>query len=433
MKRVLIIVENLSVPFDRRVWQESLALTDAGFEVHVICPTGSPDDEEPEVELEGVHIHRYPLTAAERGGAGYAREYAQALWRSWRLARRLGRFDVVHLCNPPDLLFLLALPFKLSGARVVFDQHDLVPELYLSRFEQGEDFVYRVLRGLERLTYRVADVVLATNESYAAVARERGGVPANRVFVVRSAPDTGRFRRLNADPRLKKGKPHLIHYHGVMGPQDGVDFALHALEALAARRPEDDWHATFAGTGDVRENMIELASELGLASRVSFPGRISDELLLHSLATASVGLAPDPKNPLNDVSTMNKILEYMASGLPLVSFDLREARASAGEAALYAPANDHEKFAALIDHLLDSPDERRRRGELGRERVNGDLSWRRSVKNLVAGYSHALGGAPIEVGRNSREGKRTPHPPGKRFRPGVEPAKSTMRALRSTK
>jgi glycosyltransferase involved in cell wall biosynthesis len=388
--RALIFVENLSVPFDRRVWQECRALREAGYVVAVVCPQGKSQDREPYALIEGVEIHRYPLTAATGGATGYLREYPLALWRSWRLARRLGRFDVVHICNPPDLLFLVALPLKLRGARVIFDQHDLVPELYESRFGRGKDLLYRVVVGLERLTYRVADVVIATNESYRRVALERGRKAAERVFVVRSGPDLSRFAGGVADPALKKGKEHLLCYLGVMGPQDGVDYALKSLVALRDLRP-DDWHAVFVGGGDCFDEMRALATGLGLDDHVTFTGRIPDDELLAYLSTADVALSPDPHNPLNDVSTMNKVLEYMACGVPIVSFELQEARVSAGDAARYVPCNDTDAFAAATSALLDDPVERERRGRIGQERVAGELSWDRSKVQLLASYAAAMG------------------------------------------
>ena len=403
----LILVENLSVPFDRRVWQECLALREAGYEVSVICPQGSSEDRAPEATIEGVEIRRYPLTAATEGWSGYLREYVAAIWRTWRLARRLGRFDVVHICNPPDLLFLVALPLKLRGARVIFDQHDLVPELYLSRFGRGKDILYRAVVALERLTYWVADLVIATNESYRRVALDRGGKDPEQVVVVRSAPDLGRFSGGVPDPALKQGKPNLLCYLGVMGPQDGVDYALHALAELRTMR-DDDWHAAFVGSGDCFELMRELSRRLGLEDRVTFTGRIPDELLLRYLVTADVALSPDPRNPLNDVSTMNKIMEYMAVGLPIVSFDLREARVSAGGAARYSPCNDTAAFAAAASALLDDPGERAWRGRIGRRRVGDQLSWARSKANLLNGYErvttpHPARRAPATRGRHPAE------------------------------
>jgi glycosyltransferase involved in cell wall biosynthesis len=397
--KALILVENLSVPFDRRVWQECTTLRDAGWQVHVICPMGSKRDTEPEAEIDGVRIHRYPLRAATGGPAGYLKEYGSALWHTWRLARRLGPVDVVHACNPPDLLFLVARRLKRRGARFVFDQHDLVPELYLSRFDRGKDLLYRAVCRLERLTYRAADVVIATNESYREVALRRGGKRPQDVFVVRSAPAVDRFRPVPAEPALRRGRPHLLCYLGVMGPQDGVDYALRALARLRDELGRTDWHAVFVGAGDTFDAMVALCQQLGLADRVEFTGRISDADLVRYLSTADVCLAPDPLNPLNDVSTMNKIMEYMAMGRPVVSFDLREARVSAGDAAVYAPANDESAFAKLVANLLDDPSERERMGDLGRQRIAGPLSWEQSAKALLAAYAAATGAG---AGRGQR-------------------------------
>ncbi|RSN56907.1 glycosyltransferase WbuB [Amycolatopsis sp. WAC 04182] len=387
--KALILVENLSVPFDRRVWQECQTLRDAGWEVHVICPQGTKRDTEAEIAIDGVHILRYPLKAATGGPAGYVQEYGSALWHTLRLARKVGRVDVVHACNPPDLLFLVALYLKRQGAKFIFDQHDLCPELYLSRFDRGEDFLYRAVCALERRTYKTADVVIATNESYKDVAVKRGGKSPDDVFVVRSAPVVERFRMVPVEPELKKGKPHLLAYLGVMGPQDGVDYALRALASLRDEVGRSDWHAVFIGSGDAFDAMVALSQDLKLDDQVEFTGRISDEDLLRYLSAADVCLSPDPLNPLNDVSTMNKIMEYMAMSRPIVSFELREARVSAGEAALYAPANDEPEFAKLIAHLLDSPDQRAAMGELGRARVAGPLSWENSQKALLAAYAAA--------------------------------------------
>jgi glycosyltransferase involved in cell wall biosynthesis len=389
--KALILVENLSVPFDRRVWQESTTLRDAGWEVHVICPQGTKRDTEAEAVVDGVHIHRYPLKAATGGPAGYLQEYGSALWHTLRLARKVGPVDVVHACNPPDLLYLVAKLLKRQGAKFIFDQHDLCPELYLSRFDRGQDLLYRGVCALERATYRAADVVISTNESYQQVARIRGGKRPEDVFVVRSAPVVERFHEVPAEPELKKGKPYLLAYLGVMGPQDGVDYALRALANLRDEVGRTDWHAVFVGSGDAFDDMVALSAKLGLANQVEFTGRISDEDLVRYLSTADVCLSPDPLNPLNDVSTMNKVMEYMAMSKPIVSFELREARVSAGDAAVYAPANDETEFAALVSRLLDDPEERVRMGKLGQARVAGPLSWENSAKSLLAAYEHALG------------------------------------------
>ncbi|MEU0577496.1 glycosyltransferase family 4 protein [Streptomyces griseoincarnatus] len=400
-RRALILVENLSVPFDRRVWQECRTLRDAGWEVDVICPQGTKRDTEPEAVIDGVRIHRYPLRAATGGPAGYLKEYGAALWHTARLARKVGPVDVVHACNPPDLLFLPALRLKRQGAKFVFDQHDLVPELYLSRFDRGKDLLYRGVCALERATYRAADVVLATNESYKDVAVRRGGRRPGDVFVVRSAPDTERFHPVDPEPELKRGKPHLLCYLGVMGPQDGVDYALRALAKLRDEVGRTDWHAVFVGAGDTFDAMVELSRELGLDGQVEFTGRVPDADLVRWLSTADVCLSPDPCNPLNDVSTMNKVLEYMVMGRPIVSFDLKEARVSAGEAAVYAKGDDEGEFAALIARLLDDPEQRSRMGKSGQERINGPLAWRNSQAALLAAYESAVGGGA--AARSGRE------------------------------
>ncbi|GHA88708.1 glycosyltransferase family 4 protein [Streptomyces termitum] len=416
-RRALILVENLSVPFDRRVWQECTTLRDAGWEVHVVCPRGGKRDTEAEAVIDGIRIHRYPLRAATGGPAGYLREYGAALWHTARLARKVGPVDVVHACNPPDLLFLPALWLKRQGARFVFDQHDLVPELYLSRFDRGKDLLYRGVCALERMTYRAADVVIATNESYRDVAVRRGGKRPEDVFVVRSAPDTDRFRPVPPEPELKRGQPHLLCYLGVMGPQDGVDYALRALAALRDKVGRTDWHAVFVGAGDTFDAMVELSRRLGLADRVEFTGRVPDADLVRYLSTADVCLSPDPRNPLNDVSTMNKVLEYMVMGRPIVSFDLKEARVSAGEAALYTSADDEGEFAELIARLLDDPELRARMGKAGQERVEGPLSWRNSQTALLAAYEAAYAAVRGAVPGAARRGR----PAGGRKRPGTGP------------
>jgi glycosyltransferase involved in cell wall biosynthesis len=385
----LILVENLSVPFDRRVWQEARSLRAAGYGVTVICPLGRGRDTEPHIELEGVDIHRYPLDAAGGGPLSYAREYGLALSRTSLLIRALGRvqsFDVVHACNPPDALILTAWPLRRRGAAVVFDQHDLVPELFVSRF-QRRGLLHRVTLVGERAAFGLADVVLSTNESYRRVALERGRKRPEDVFVVRSAPDLDRFRSTSADDSLRRGKRHLLAYLGVMGPQDGVDYALRALAVLREKR--DDWHAIFVGAGDVFEQMRVFSAGLGLEGSVEFTGRVPDEDVIRVLSTADVCLAPDPKNPLNDVSTMNKIVEYMALSRPIVSYDLVEARVSAADSALYASPNDVADFARCIAELLDSPKRRAEMGRIGRERVEKELSWRRSEEQLLAAYERA--------------------------------------------
>jgi glycosyltransferase involved in cell wall biosynthesis len=385
-----ILVENLPVPFDRRVWQEARSLRAAGYRVAVISPRGERIDTEPYANLESVEIHRYPLRAAGAGLASYVSEYSVAFARTASLLRRLDarfKFDVVHACNPPDVLVHSALALRRRGVAIVFDHHDLVPELYLSRFG-GRGIVYRATLAAERMTFRVADVVLSTNESYREIAVTRGRMRPEDVFVVRSAPDVDRFKAVPADRSLLDSRQHLLAYLGVMGPQDGVDHALRALAHL--RRMRDDWRAMFIGAGDMLAEMQALMHELGLGDVVEFTGRIPDDDVIRILSTADVCLAPDPKNALNDVSTMNKVVEYMSLSRPIVSYDLRETRFSARESALYATPNDTADFARCIDRLLASPELRTQMGEAGRRRVETDLSWSRSEEALLAAYERAL-------------------------------------------
>jgi glycosyltransferase involved in cell wall biosynthesis len=396
-RHILILVENLSVPFDRRVWQESCALVSAGFRVTVICPTGANRDREPEIVIEGVRILRYPLRAATGGPASYVREYTLALWHTLRLAikvRREGPIDVVHACNPPDLLFLIALALRPGGSRFVFDHHDLVPELFVSRFPGRRPVLHVLTRFVERLTFAAADAAISTNESYRQVAIDRGKIAADRVVVVRSAPDLTCFTRRPPDDGLRCGKRYLLAYLGVMGPQDGVDYALRALQRLRDEIGRDDFYCVFMGSGDVYDDMVSLSKELDIADIVHFPGRVSDEFVQRCLSTADICLSPDPLNPLNDVSTMNKVVEYMAMGRPIVSFDLREARVSAGEAAVYVPGNDELAFAEAIDALLRDPERRQWMGESARSRVERQLSWEVSRRRLVEFYQQLLGADP---------------------------------------
>lgn len=386
---VLIVVENLPVPFDRRVWQESRALRDAGYRVTVISPMGATEHRESSEVIEGIQVLRYPLVAATGGPIGYLREYATALWRTARLTLevwRSARIDVVQVCNPPDFLFLAVLPLKWAGTTFVFDHHDLVPELSESRFGgKGRSFA-RLLRAAERWTFARADAVISTNESYQQVAIERGGKHPDDVVVVRSAPDLTRFRDRPPMPELKQGREFLAVYLGVMGPQDGVDYALRALAHYHKVLGRMDLHTVFMGDGDSRADMIDLAGELGISDFVTFTGRVPDDFLQACLSTADIALSPDPMNPLNNVSTMNKVVEYMAIGIPIVSFDLIEAKVSAGEAAVYAPANDVVAFAAQICELLEDPARRKEMSEVGRRRVEEELSWDVSRRNLVSFY-----------------------------------------------
>jgi glycosyltransferase involved in cell wall biosynthesis len=389
--RALLISENAPVPSDRRVWNEARALTGAGWEVTVVCAQGRDRHTAAHEVLDGVEILRYPLEPAAGGLAGYAREYAQAMWRIRRLVRRLGRerrFDVVHAANPPDFLLLAARSLRRQGTRMVFDHHDLVPELYRAKFGGGP--LARVATALERLAFRSADVVVCTNASYRAIAVGRGRRYPEDVFVVRNGPDLERFRPVAADPALKRGRRHLIGYLGIMGAQDGIDHAVRALAHLRDRR--DDWHAVFVGEGDMLEPMRGLAAELGIGDRVEFAGWCYDDDIRRILSTCDVCVAPDPPSPLNDVSTMIKIPEYMALGRPVASYDLPESRVSAGDAAVYADPGDPGDLARCLDELLSDPQRRARMGEAGVARVHDALSWQHQVPQLLAAYERAVAG-----------------------------------------
>jgi glycosyltransferase involved in cell wall biosynthesis len=386
--RVLMVIENDRVPEDRRVWAESRTLSDAGWDVAVICPDLGCGGQARVEELDGIEIHRYPLRPAGTT-LGYIREYGQALWRTWRLVRRLQReraFDAVHLGNPPDFLYLAVRKPRARGARLIFDHHDLMPELFRSRFGRA-GVPYLVLRAIERHALRTADVVISTNESYRRIAIERGVVPED-VFVVRNGPELARFVPVEPDPSLRGGRPHLIAYLGLMGPQDGIDHALKALAALRQLRP-DDWRAVFVGNGEVLEQMRALASELGLADAVEFAGWRGDDDIRRILSTADVCLAPDPPSPLNDVSTMVKIPEYMAMGRAIASYDLPETRISAGAAAAYGETAEPESLARCVHELLEDPGRRLAMGEEGRRRVSR-LSWQQSSTELLAAYERVV-------------------------------------------
>jgi glycosyltransferase involved in cell wall biosynthesis len=394
VSRILIIVQNLPVPFDRRVWLECQALTSAGHQVSVVSPKGAGD---PTCEVvEEVRLYKYRPFAPGGGVAGFIAEYAYSFaataWLTLK-ARRSGRFRVVQACNPPDIFWPIARTLRvIDGTSFVFDHHDLCPELYESRFPDGPRLGYLGLRALERWTHRAADHVISTNDSYRDIAIRRSGKAPADVTVVRTGPDPSRMRRSDTCPQLRRGRPYLAAYIGVMGPQDGVDIVVRAAGILVHELRRDDIAFTMIGSGDCFDDLVALRDELGLAGLMEFIGRASDELVARILSTADVGLSPDPKNPLNDVSTMNKTMEYMAFELPVLAFDLRETRASAGEAAVYVRPNDVRAYAEAIARLMDDPARRSLLGKLGRARVERELAWSYSERAYLAVYQSVLGG-----------------------------------------
>jgi glycosyltransferase involved in cell wall biosynthesis len=385
--KVLIIVENLPVPFDTRVWKEALSLQKAGYEVTVLCPKGKGYRKGYEL-LEGVHIYRHPMPREGNTPLGYVWEYGCALfWEvlySWWIYLRRG-FNVIQGCNPPDDIFLVALPFKLFGVRYVFDHHDVNPELYFSKYER-KDFFYRAQIWLEKLTFRFSDVVMSTNSSYKQIAVTRGGLAPEDVFVVRNGPDLKTFKAVPPNPALKYGKRYLVGYVGTMSAQEGLDILLDVAEHIR-NLGRQDVHFTCVGGGPGLADLKKLTQDKHLEDMVNFTGRVPDAELLAVLSTADVCVNPDRPCQMNDMSTMIKIMEYMALGKPIVQFDLKEGRFSAQEASLYSDnGNGVTGFAENVLWLLDHPEERQRMGEFGRRRVEKELAWEYSVDNLLAAY-----------------------------------------------
>jgi len=387
---VLIIVENLPVPLDRRVWQEACALRDAGYTVVVICPKMRGYTQAEEV-LDGIHIYRHWISEEAGGFAGFFREYASALFGETRLAWKVWwrhRPQLIHLCNPPDLLFLVALPFKLLfGLKIIFDIHDLWPEMFEAKFGRRGLF-YWTVRAAERLTCACADVVIATNKSVKLAALERGGKENGDVFIVRTAPKIV-TSAVPENPALRKGRQFLAGYVGVMGDADGVNYLIDAAAHVVHKLGRRDVQFLLMGTGPEYGNLVAQRDALGLQDFVDLPGRVSNEFLFSALKTIDVGVSCDPINSYNDHCTMNKVLEYMTFGKPQVMFDLKEGRESAGDAALYVTENSPVKLGDAIVQLLDDPAARERMGALGLQRIREQLNWERSVEQLRAAYSAA--------------------------------------------
>ncbi|HWO36811.1 MAG TPA: glycosyltransferase family 4 protein [Candidatus Acidoferrum sp.] len=386
-KKILIIVENLPVPFDTRVWKEAASLREDGYEVTVLCPRGKGYLQGHEV-ISGVHIYRHPMPREGDGALGYLYEYGSALiWEflyAWWIYFRRG-FHVIQGCNPPDDIFLVALPFKLFGVKYIFDHHDANPELYLSKYDEKGVF-YKIQVWLEKMTYRFSDVVMATNESYAELATTRGGLAPADVFVVRNGPDLDTFKAVPPIPALKYGKPYLVGYVGNMSIQEGLDILLDvALHIKNSGRR--DVHFTCVGGGPGLAGLRQMVKDKNVEDVVNFTGRVPDQELLEVLSTADVCVNPDKPCEMNDISTMIKIMEYMALGKPIVQFDLKEGRFSAQNASLYSNNDDQvNDFANKILWLLDHPGERKKMGEFGRKRVEQELAWKFSVDNLLAAY-----------------------------------------------
>ncbi len=387
-RKVLIIVENLPSPFDRRVWQEATTLQQHGYQVCIICPTGKGYEKKYEY-IDQIHIYRHSLPFEADGALGYAVEYSSALfWEfylSFKVLFRHG-FDVIHGCNPPDLIFVVGGFFKLFfGKKFLFDHHDINPELYEAKFGR-RDIFYKLMVLCERLTFKTASVSIATNESYKKIAIERGGMAPDRVHVVRSGPKLDRLKIIDPVPELKSGRSYLVGYVGVMGKQEGLDYLLRAARHIIVDKGRQDVQFGLVGGGTELDEMQRYAEELGIAEYVTFTGRVPDQQLLEMLNTADVCVNPDVANEMNDKSTMNKIMEYMALGKPIVQFDLTEGRFSAQDSSLYAKENDEVDMAEKILRLLDNPELRKTMGEFGRERVVAELEWEYEAPKLLLAY-----------------------------------------------
>jgi glycosyltransferase involved in cell wall biosynthesis len=395
-RRVLIIVENLPVPFDRRVWLEATALRRAGYEVSAICPRMKGFDK-PFEEIEGIQIYRYRAPPDAKNAFGFVLEFAWCFlataWLSLRIAVAGRGFDVIHACNPPDTFWLLGRFWRLFGRRFIFDHHDLSAEMFAAKFGRSTGWLYRGLLWLERQAIRTADVVITTNQSHKQIAMGRAGKRPGDVYVVRSGPDFGRFTVMPPDPSLAHGKPHLLVYLGEMCSQDNVDGLVRAVKLLCDRFKRNDFHCQFVGGGPHQPVARSLAAQLGLDDVVTFTGRVSDTDLCRILSSATIGVDPTPRNDWSDKSTMNKVMEYMFFGVPVVAYDLAESQVSAGKAGLYVARNSDADLAGAISALLDDPVRRAAMAQFGRERVRSSLSFDHSIPPLLAAYDRCFGTA----------------------------------------
>lgn len=399
---VLIIVQNLPVPLDRRVWLECQALAAAGYTVSVICPKG-PGDPSRQI-LEGVHLYKYRPAPDAKGTGGFVWEFAYSWLRTALLSVIVflrQPFGVLQACNPPDTYWLLARMWSWAGVSFVFDQHDLNPELYLSRFGQPTGRRGRaqlgVLRWLEARTYAAAHRVISTNESYRGIALGRGRKPAGDVTVVRSGPNTAKMRPVYPPSGLRRDDSYLLVYLGIMGPQDGVEIVLDVVHELVHRRGRTEVRAALLGFGDCLEDLRKRATALGLDEFVTFTGRADSAVIANYLSAADVGICPDLKTPLNDVSTMNKTMEYMAYALPSVAFDLVETRLTGADAVLYVPSGDVAAMTDEVERLLDDPDLRVKLARAARERVVAELDWKPQAARYVEVFHDLAGRRPAPL------------------------------------
>lgn len=391
-RKVLIIVENLPSPFDRRVWQEATALRDQGAIVSIICPVGKGYEKRFEC-IDEIAIYRHRLPKEADGTLGYVREYSIALFMEFVLAVKClfqRGFHVIQACNPPDLIFLVALPFKLLGKKFIFDHHDLDPELYFAKFGKKGLF-FRMMLVFERLTFATASRTIATNRSYYDIAVTRGKKKPERVTIVRSGPSLERMKILPPVEKYRNGRQYAVGYLGVIGKQEGLNYLIDAASHMVHHANRKDVQFVCVGGGTELANMIRYAEEQSVSEYFTFTGRVPDQEMLEALNTVDVCVNPDEYNEMNNKSTMNKIMEYMALAKPIVQFDLLEGRHSAQEASLYANRNDSVDMAEKIMHLLDHPELRSQMGAFGRHRVVHELEWNYEKEKYLNVYRECFG------------------------------------------
>lgn len=388
-RKVLMLLENSPVLSDGRVWNEATSLQEHGYHVSVICPKKSPDDRDSYVCVKGIHIYQYQIPVSDNKYMGYISEYAVAMIQTLRLSLKVllqQGFDVLHAANPPDMFFIIGLFYRLLGKKFIFDQHDPAPELFQVIFKGHFKILYRLLRFLEWCSYKTAHLVITSNESQKILALTRGQCRTDKVFVVRNGPKEKHMTFATPEPELKGGRRYLVAYIGVMGIQDGIEYALYALHDLVYKRGRQDISLVLMGDGDHISILRRLTQELGLDEYVNFSGWLKRKDIIRYLTVTDVGVVPDPKNGMNEYCTMMKTMEYMAFAKPIVAFDLVETRYSAQEAALYATPNVVEDFADKIEILLGDEELRTRMGAIGRKRIEQELSWTHSTEHLLQAY-----------------------------------------------
>lgn len=395
-KHFLLIVENNSVPFDKRVWREAVALKDEGAIISVIAPKDGIDSKEVET-IDSINVFRYNPKFSDGSKFGYILEYFFAFIKTFILFHKIwyskGKFKVVHVANPPDIFWSLAIYCKLFNIKFIFDEHDLTPETLLSRFEIAEHeagMIHRILKSFQYLSYKYSDAVISTNETYKQKAIEKFPQNLEKIFIVRNGPDTRKFKLVSPDNSLKKGKKYLFAYIGIMAVQDGVDYIVNSTNCLVNEKNFRDFIVYLIGSGSDLDRLKKLTHELKLEEFIQFVGRIPDSPALEILSTSDICLSPDPYNPLNDSSTMNKVMEFMSLGKPIVSFDLKEAKFSAQNAAIYVKNNDVRAFTEGILELINNKEKAGRMGEFGRKRIEDALSWQKQITFLIETYNYVL-------------------------------------------